>query len=284
MSVPDLSPSAGLGLKPDHFRSALDSRADGLWFEVHPENYMAAGGPRLSWLDAIRRDKPVSLHGVGMSLGGVEPLDPDHLTRWKRLVDRYDPVLVSEHLAWSAHAGTYFNDLLPTPMTARALDHFCEHIDQMQTAISRRILVENPARYLKTVDEIPETEFLSEAVRRTGCGLLLDLNNIHVSANNLAFDPDAYLSAIPGDAVGEYHLAGHEADAELGGDLLIDTHGADVVAPVWALFQSALSLIGPRPTLIERDTNLPAFDALMVERDRAQAMLDAVKTGEPVHG
>lgn len=284
MSVPDLSPSAGLGLKPDHFRSALDSRADGLWFEVHPENYMAAGGPRLSWLDAIRRDKPVSLHGVGVSLGGVEPLDPDHLASWKRLVDRYDPVLVSEHLAWSAHAGTYFNDLLPTPMTARALDHFCEHIDQMQTAIGRRILVENPSRYLKTVDEIPEAEFLSEAVRRTGCGLLLDLNNIHVSANNLAFDPDAYLSAIPGDAVGEYHLAGHEADAELGGDLLIDTHGADVVALVWALFQSALRLIGPRPTLIERDTNLPAFDALMVERARAQAMLDAVKPGEPVHG
>lgn len=276
MTVPDLSPSAGLGLKPEHFRPALDASADGLWFEVHPENYMADGGPRLAWLDAIRRDKPVSFHGVGMSLGGVEPLDREHLARWARLVERYDPVLVSEHLAWSAHGGTYFNDLLPTPMTRQALDLFCDHIDAMQTAIGRRILVENPSRYLPLKEEIPEAEFLAEAVRRTGCGLLLDINNIHVSAHNLGFEPLDYLQAVPAGAVGEYHLAGHEEDEALGGELLIDTHGAPIVPPVWSLYEAALETIGPRPTLIERDTNLPAFEALMAERDAAQALLDAV--------
>lgn len=276
MSVPELSPSAGVSLKPEHYRSALDVQASGLWFEVHPENYMADGGPRLAWLDAISNDKPLSFHGVGMSLGGFEPLDAQHLARWKTLVDRYQPALVSEHLAWSAHGGTYFNDLLPTPMTREALDLFCDHIDQMQDALARTILVENPSRYLPLRDDIPEVEFLAEAVRRTGCGLLLDINNIHVSAHNLGFDARDYLVAVPAAAVGEYHLAGHEADEALAGALLVDTHGAPVTSSVWALYETALNVIGARPTLLERDTNIPGFDALMAERNQAQSMLEAV--------
>lgn len=275
MTVPDLSPSAGVSLKPEHFRSALDVQANGLWFEIHPENYMADGGPRLTWLDAIAADKPISMHGVGMSLGGAEPLDLDHLAKWCALVDRYQPMLVSEHLAWSAHGGTYFNDLLPTPMTQLALDLFCAHIDQMQSALGRRILVENPSRYLPMREEMSEAEFLAEAVRRTGCGLLLDINNIHVSARNLGFDTGEYLSAIPAAAVGEYHLAGHEADEALGEGLLIDTHGTPVPDSVWMLYERALDVIGPRPTLIERDTNIPSFDSLMAERNRAQGLLEA---------
>ena len=285
MSVPDLSPSAGLGLKPDHFRSALDSQADGLWFEVHPENYMAAGGPRLQWLDAIRRDKPLSLHGVGMSLGGMEPLDPDHLDRWKLLVKRYEPVLVSEHLAWSAHAwhvfqrfAAYADDAARRSIVSVIISTRCKRrLAAASSSKTRHAICRRSTKY-------PKRNFFREAVRRTGCGLLLDLNNVHVSAHNLGFDAADYLASLPGEAVGEYHLAGHEADTELGGDLLIDTHGADVVEPVWRLYRQALSLIGARPTLIERDNNLPAFDALMTERARAQSMLDQIMTAEPADG
>ncbi len=275
MSSPEISPSAGLGLKPEHFRPALDEQAAGLWFEVHPENYMSAGGPRLAWLDAIRAQRPLSLHGVGMSLGGLEPPDTMHLQRWKRLLDRYEPVRISEHLAWSVHSGTYFNDLLPTPMTRAALDRFCSHVDAMQTALGRRVLIENPSRYLPLREDIPEADFLAETVRRTGCGLLLDVNNLHVSAHNLGFDISAWLDTIPAAAVGEIHLAGHEVDAGLGDELLIDTHGAPVADPVWALYGAVIERIGPRPVLIERDNNLPSFDTLLVERERAQGVLDA---------
>lgn len=278
MSVSDIPPAklaatAGIGLKPEHFRPVLEASAHGLWVEVHPENYMADGGPRLNWLEAIRKDKPVSFHGVGMSLGGAEPLDKDHLRRWQVLVDRFDPVRVSEHLAWSAHAGTYFNDLLPTPMTRAALDYFCDHVDEMQDALGRQLLVENPSRYLPMHDDIPETEFLKEAVRRTGCGLLLDVNNVHVSAHNLGFDARDYLDQLPAEAIGEIHLAGHEVDAALGGELLVDTHGAPVTDEVWSLFRHLVGRIGARPTLIERDSNLPAFEVLMAERAAAQAVL-----------
>ncbi len=209
-----------------------------------------------------------------MSLGGLEPPDPEHLKRWKRLLDRYEPVRISEHLAWSVHSGIYFNDLLPTPMTRAALDRFCSHVDAMQTALGRQVLIENPSRYLPLREDIPEAEFLAETVRRTGCGLLLDVNNLHVSAHNLGFDISAWLDAIPAAAVGEIHLAGHEADAVLGGELLIDTHGAAIADPVWALYQAVIGRIGPRPVLIERDNNLPAFDALLAERERAQGVLD----------
>ncbi|WP_417493824.1 DUF692 domain-containing protein [Maricaulis sp.] len=275
MSSPETSPSAGLGLKPEHFRPALDEQTAGLWFEVHPENYMSAGGPRLAWLDAIRAQRPLSLHGVGMSLGGLEPPDPEHLKRWKRLLERYEPVRISEHLAWSVHSGIYFNDLLPTPMTRAALDRFCSHVDAMQTALGCQVLIENPSRYLPLREEIPEAEFLAETVRRTGCGLLLDVNNLHVSAHNLGFDIPAWLDTIPASAVGEIHLAGHEADAALGGELLIDTHGAPIADPVWALYQAVIERIGPRPVLIERDNNLPAFSELLAEREQAQGVLDA---------
>jgi uncharacterized protein (UPF0276 family) len=283
LTVPELSPSAGLGLKPEHFRPALDVQASGLWYEVHPENYMADGGPRLAWLDAIRKDKALSLHGVGLSLGGLDAPDPAHLQRWKALIDRYEPVLISEHLAWSAHSGVYFNDLLPAPMTHPVLDRFCEHVDAVQSALGRAILVENPSRYLPLKEDIPEVDFLAETVRRTGCGLLLDINNIHVSAHNLGFDPIGYLDAIPADAVGEYHLAGHEADEALGGELLIDTHGAPVIPAVWDLYENAVAMIGRRPTLIERDTNLPDFDTLLAERGQAQAILDAASVGAVEH-
>jgi uncharacterized protein (UPF0276 family) len=283
LTIPDLSPSAGLGLKPEHFRPALDAQADGLWFEIHPENYMADGGPRLAWLDAICRDKPLSMHGVGLSLGGLDRPDADHLRRWRVLIDRYQPALISEHLAWSAHSGIYFNDLLPVPMSREALDRFCDHVDAAQDALGRRLLIENPSRYLPFRDEIPEPEFLAETVRRTGCGLLLDINNIHVSAHNLGFDPTVYLDAIPGDAVGEFHLAGHEEDEALGGELLIDTHGAPVIQAVWSLYDEALTRIGPRPTLIERDTNLPSFEVLLAERRQAQDRLDRVGAWGAAH-
>tara|TARA_R110000868_G_scaffold369683_1_gene633103 strand:+ start:7786 stop:8640 length:855 start_codon:yes stop_codon:yes gene_type:complete len=280
LSIPENAPSAGLGLKPEHYRSALDEQAAGLWLEVHPENYMAEGGPRLAWLEAIRAGKPLSFHGVGLSLGGLAPPDPAHLARWKVLIERYDPVRVSEHLAWSVQHGTYFNDLLPTPMTVPALDRFCEHVDAMQVALGRRVLIENPSRYLPLREEIPEAEFLAETVRRTGCGLLLDVNNLYLSAHNLGFSSSDWLDAIPAEAVGEIHLAGHEADIELGGELLIDTHGAPVCDPVWALFETVIERFGPRPVLIERDTNIPGFDVLLGERNRAQRVLERAMAGE----
>tara|TARA_R110000868_G_scaffold335430_1_gene596284 strand:+ start:3516 stop:4409 length:894 start_codon:yes stop_codon:yes gene_type:complete len=281
--IPEKPPSAGLGLKPEHYRPALDEQAAGLWFEVHPENYMSAGGPRLAWLDAIRARTPLSLHGVGLSLGGLEPPDPAHLQRWKTLLDRYQPVRISEHLAWSVHSGTYFNDLLPTPMTRAALDRFCEHVDAMQSALGRSVLIENPSRYLPLREEVPEAEFLAETVRRTGCGLLLDVNNLHVSAHNLGFDIETWLDTIPGSAVGEIHLAGHEADAELGGELLIDTHGAPIADPVWSLYEAVIARLGPRPVLIERDNNIPAFAELLAERNRAQRVLDDALEKERAH-
>jgi len=276
MTHPDPSPSAGVSLKPEHYRSALEARADGLWFEVHPENYMADGGPRLRWLDAIRCEHPISLHGVGLSLGGPDRPDQAHIDRWKAVIERYQPVRISEHLAWSALDDVWFADLLPVPMTLRALDRFCRNVDIMQEELGTQVLIENPARYLRLGDECDEAVFLAETVRRTGCGLLLDVNNLFISANNLGIDPDAWLDRIPADAVGEIHLAGHEPDLELGEGLLIDTHGAAVSDPVWRLFDAVIGRFGARPTLIERDANIPAFETLMDERATAQRQLDAV--------
>ena len=266
---------AGIGLKPQHYRSVLESRAEGLWAEVHPENYMTAGGPRLAWLDAIRRDRPLSLHGVALSLGGADRPDRDHLKKLRDLADRYQPALMSEHLAWCAHDGTYFGDLLPTPYTASQLDRFCAHIDETQDALGRKILVENPSIYLPLKSEMTEQAFLAEAVKRTGCGLLLDVNNVFVTSWNLGQDPFSYIDNVPGNAVAEIHLAGHEQDENLGDQLLIDTHGAPVRDDVWVLYDYTIAKIGPKPTLIERDSNLPSFDQLMVERDRAQGILEA---------
>lgn len=269
-----MTPTAGLGFKPEHFDAAIGSPAAGLWFEVHPENYMAPGGPRPAMLEALRRERSLSLHGVGLSLAADCDPDPVHLRRLRAMVDRFEPALVSEHLAWSAWRGTYHPDLLPFPRTEAALERVARNIDITQSALGRAILVENPSLYMPLAGhEMPETAFLAELVARTGCGLLVDVNNVYVSARNLGFDAGAYLDALPAAAVGEIHLAGHSPDPELGEALLVDTHGAPVAEAVWALYSHFIGRIGPRPTLIERDDDIPAFEVLMLERDRAQRAL-----------
>ncbi len=269
-------PTAGLGLKPQHYEAALACRADGLWFEVHPENYLVAGGPRLAWLEAIRARHPVSLHGVALSLAADAAPDTTHLARLAALADRIQPALVSEHLAWSTWRGAYQPDLLPFPRTTEALHRVAENVSRAQDALGRRIAIENPAHYLRieghTWDEI---DFLAELARRTGCGLLLDVNNVYVGARNLGYSAEAYLDVFPGAAVMEIHLAGHTPDPKLGRALLVDSHDAPVAPEVWELYERLLARIGPRPTLIERDDKLPEFAALLAERNRAHALLRA---------
>lgn len=268
------TPSAGLGLKPSHYAEALAAPADGLWFEVHPENYMVAGGPRLRWLEAIRARHPLSLHGVALSLASERAPDEAHLARFAALVRRFQPALVSEHLAWSASQGAYFPDLLPFPRTDKALQHIAANISRVQDAIGRRIAIENPSHYLALEGHAwDEVDFLAELARRSGCGLLLDVNNVFVSARNLGGSAQAYVDAFPGEAVMEVHLAGHSADPVLGPALLVDSHDAPVAPEVWALYERLIARIGPRPTLIERDDKLPAFSELMAERAQAQAVL-----------
>jgi uncharacterized protein (UPF0276 family) len=262
--------TVGLGLKAPHYADALACSAAGLWFEVHAENYMVDGGPRLAWLDAIRRDKPLSIHGVGLSLAGDAPPDPDHLDRLCDLALRFEPALVSEHLAWSRHGQVYHPDLLPFPRTRARLERIAENIERVQDALGRAILIENPSLYLALRGhELDEVAFLTELIARTGCGLLLDVNNVHVTTHNLGGDPRAYIDALPAAAVGEIHLAGHAPDERLGEALLIDSHDAPVSDAVWALYDHALARFGPCPTLIERDGNVPVFAELMAERDRA---------------
>lgn len=270
-------PSAGLGLKARHYDEALACPADGLWFEVHPENYMVDGGPRLAWLDAIRREKPLSLHGVGLSLAADVPPDREHLARLKTLADRYEPFVMSEHLAWSQRGDVYHPDLLPFPRTHRMLDRVCDNVSRAQDALGRRLLIENPSHYLALRGhEMSEPEFLTQMVLRTGCGLLLDISNVHVSANNLDTDATAYLDALPTAAIGEIHLAGHSPDPEWGDALLVDSHGAPVSDAVWALYARTIARIGARPTLVERDDNIPAFTDLMRERDQAHQFLTSI--------
>lgn len=271
------TPSAGVGLKPQHFEAAHAAPADGLWFEVHPENYMVAGGPRLAWLEAIRARHPVSLHGVALSLAADADPDADHLRRLAELADRFEPFIVSEHLAWSTWDGVYRPDLLPFPRTNEALTRIAANVGRVQERLQRRIAIENPSHYLR-IDghEHSELEFLTELVRRTGCRLLLDVNNVFVSARNLGFSAEAYIDAFPGALVEEIHLAGHTADPVHGARLLIDSHDAPVAAEVWALCERLIARIGARPTLIERDDNLPAFEVLMAERAHAQAVLGAL--------
>ena len=264
---------AGLGLKPNHYSDALDCAAEGLWFEVHPENYMVEGGPRLAWLEAIGSQHPLSLHGVSLSLAADCPPDESHLKRFKALVDRVQPALISEHLAWSAWRGQYHPDLLPFPRTVEALQRIASNIQRTQDALGRSIAIENPTHYLSLPGhEFSEIEFLTELSARTGCGLLLDINNVHISAHNLGFDASKYLDAFPAKAIMEIHLAGHAVDP---GDtqLLIDTHDAPIADDVWLLYQRVIDRIGRRPTLIERDDNIPGFDVLLAERDRAQRLL-----------
>ena len=272
-----MTPTAGLGLKPQHYDDALAATAPGLWFEVHPENYMSAGGPRLSALAAIRQSHPLSLHGVGLSLAADADPDPEHLAALRTLVDRFEPFVVSEHLAWSTHRGMHQPDLLPFPRTRAVLARIAGNIGRMQDARGRPVLVETPSLSLPlTGHDLDETDFLTALVNRTGCGLLVDVNNVFVSAHNLGYDAAAYLDALPAAAIGEIHLAGHGPD-EGGSTLLIDTHGAPVAEGVWAFYRRLIDRIGPRPTLIERDDDVPAFAVLMAERDRAQTELQRLE-------
>jgi len=264
--------AAGVGFKAEHFAEALAAPAAGLWFEVHAENYMVAGGPRLAMLESLRRERPLSLHGVGMSLAGASDPDPDHLSALKRLVERVQPTLVSEHLAWSRLDGRCFPDLLPVPRTNEVLRRLAANIGRVQDELGREILIENPSHYLALRDHAwSETSFLSELARRTGCKLLIDVNNVAVGAHNLGYDPEAWLDAIPTKLIGEIHLAGHALDDE--GSLLIDSHDAPVSEKVWHLYEDLIVRTGAIPTLIERDGNIPPFAELMAERERAQDLL-----------
>ena len=274
----------GLGLKPEHHDAALACAAQGMWFEVHAENYLVAGGPRLRLLDAVRAVHPLSLHGVSMSLAGDAPPDAQHLQRVSALVRRIEPVLVSEHLAWSAWNGIQVPDLLPFPRSNDALRRIVSNIDRMQSALGRKVAIENPSHYLH-IDghEWDEIGFLTELVRRTGCGLLLDVNNVHVSSRNLGFDACAYLDRFPAASVMEIHLAGHSVDPALGESLLIDSHDAPIAPEVWGLYRHLVERIGARPTLIERDGNVPAFDELVRECHLAASELRraAEPSGQP---
>ena len=261
---------AGVGLKSEHYRTVLETRPDLGWFEVHPENYMLAGGPPLRYLEAVRADYPLSLHGVGMSLGSCEPPPFDHLERLKRLVERFEPFVVSEHLSWSRIGDRFLADLLPVPMTREALDVMAGNVDRAQDHLGRRLLIENPSTYLEFGQaEIPEPEFLAALVRRTGCGLLLDVNNLHVCARNHAFDPRSWLDAFPLDAVEEIHVAGHAVDDADGHPIRVDNHGSAVIGEVWALYREVIGRRGAVPTLIERDANLPPFEDLLAEAHHA---------------
>ena len=265
-------PGAGLGLKAEHYAQALSCDARGLWFEVHPENYMV-GGPRLAWLERIAEQHPLSLHGVSLSLAADAAPDEAHLLRLRGLVERVQPVLISEHLAWSAWRGQYLPDLLPFPRSHAALARITENIQRTQQALGRRIAIENPSHYLHLDGhDWDEIDFLTELALRTGCGLLLDINNVHVSAHNLGFDARRYLDRFPAAAILEIHLAGHSHDESSA--LLIDSHDAPIDESVWALYQHLIQRIGPRPTLIERDDHFPSFGDLLAERDIAQAILN----------
>lgn len=267
---------AGLGLKADHYEAAYDCAATGLWFEVHPENYMIDGGPRLAWLETVGSRHPLSLHGVSLSLAADCAPDTEHLKRLKALIDRVQPALVSEHLAWSTWRGQYHPDLLPFPRTEEALQRITDNIQRTQDFLGRRIAIENPSHYVRLNDHtFSEIDFLSELSQRTGCGLLLDINNVFLSAHNMGYDANAYVDEFPGSAIMEIHLAGHSPDPG-GAPLLIDTHDAPIAEDVWALYQRLIQRVGPKPTLIERDDNLPPFAELLLERDRAQSLLEGV--------
>jgi uncharacterized protein len=268
-------PSVGIGLRQAHVAEVLARRPSQVWFEVHAENYMYDTRAAAA-LDTIRESSELALHGVALSLGSAGGLDPDHLARLKRLVDRWDPFLISEHLAWSAVDGAYLNDLLPLPYTQESLDVLVSNVDRTQTELGRRILVENPSGYLRfRHSTLEETAFLSELARRTGCGVLCDINNIHVSSHNLQGCADAYLRALLAAAVSEFHLAGHaviEAGAQT---LLIDDHGSAVSEAVWELYRAALGRFGAHPTLIEWDNDLPTLDTLLEEAAKARRLIEA---------
>jgi uncharacterized protein (UPF0276 family) len=271
---------AGVGLKAEHVEEILAGPSELGFFEVHAETYMGEGGPPHRRLEAIRARYPLSLHGVGLSIGAPRPLDAEHLQRLKALIHRYQPSQFSEHLAWSSHDEGFFADLLPLPFDDETLAVVCDHIDETQAALGCRMLLENPSTYVEFADSpIAETDFLSEVARRTGCGLLLDVNNVFVGATNHRFDPFAYLAAFPMAHVGEIHLAGYaDAEDDSGAPLLIDAHNSPVRADVWALFDAAIRRLGPTPTLVEWDNDVPAWPALLAEARRTEAAMAAATT------
>jgi hypothetical protein len=268
----------GVGYKPQHYSDLIDSPSAVGWLEIHAENYMGDGGRPIAQLRQLTERFPISVHGVGLSIGGEGRLDPEHLTRLKHLVGWLNPTMFSEHLAWSTHEGAFLNDLLPLPYTEATLTRVSDHIDELQNTIGRQMMLENPSSYL-AFDESTwsEPDFLREVAKRTGCGLLLDVNNVFVSATNLDYDPKQYIADYPLEHVGEIHLGGHDEDEDdHGKPLLIDSHGAPVVDPVWALLDHTLSLSGPRPILIEWDTDVPEWPILHAEAERAQKALSNV--------
>lgn len=264
----------GVGLKSQHYQEALEGNHSLAFFEVHAENYMMEGGNHLRFLEAIGNKLPLSVHGVGMSLGSEEGLDKAHLEKFSSVVDRFDPWLVSEHLAWSVQDGTYLNDLLPLPLNDTTLAVVADNIKLMQDTIGRRILVENPSTYVSfSATDIPEPEYLNRLASLTECGILLDVNNIYVSAKNHDFDAETYVNAIDARAVGEIHLAGHTVKEIDGAELRLDDHGSAVIDDVWALYDYTIKRIGERPTLIEWDTNVPEFHVLASEADKARSLM-----------
>ncbi|RCW88267.1 DUF692 domain-containing protein [Paracoccus lutimaris] len=275
-----LPAAPGLGFKPEHFPAIRETRPELGFFEIHAENYMGAGGPPHRQLTALRQDYAISLHGVGLSIGGPGRLDADHLARLRALVDRYQPESFSEHLAWSSHGAEYLNDLLPLPYTPETLNIVCDHIDEVQDRLGRRMLLENPATYvLFQQSTLTETDFLTQIARRTGCGLLLDINNVFVSTTNHRTDARAYLADFPLDKVGEIHLGGHAEEELPSGPLLIDDHGSPVADPVWVLYAETVARTGALPTLIEWDNDVPPFAELLAEARRAAGILDGVNGG-----
>ncbi len=268
----------GVGYKPQHYSALIADPAPVTWLEIHAENYMGDGGRPLAQLRALSERFPISIHGVGLSIGGEGPLDPDHLARLKTLCDWLNPASFSEHLAWSTHDSAFLNDLLPLPYTDATLSRICAHIDQVQETLGREMLLENPSSYLAFSESTwAEPDFLREIARRTGCGLLLDVNNVFVSATNLGFRPQDYIAAFPLDQVGEIHLGGHDEDLDdHGAPLLIDSHGREVADPVWSLLDITLMASGPRPVLIEWDTDVPDWPTLSAEAVRAHRALQKV--------
>lgn len=281
-----IAPRAGVGLKPQHYTTILAVRPDIGFFEIHAENYMGAGGPPHRYLETIRADYALSVHGVGLSIGSSEGLDSEHLERLHHLVRRYEPGLVSEHLAWSTHGGFFLNDLLPLPYTQRTLALVCAHVDEVQAKLRRPLLLENPSTYVRFAEStLTETEFLGEVASRTGCGLLLDVSNVVVSATNHGTSPHAYIDAFPVEDVGEIHLAGFSEEHVRRGRrlLLVDDHGSAVHEEVWSLYRYTLSRTGPVPTLIEWDNNVPKWGVLACEAELAARFLQREKRPRKVN-
>ncbi|MGC8536364.1 MAG: DUF692 domain-containing protein [Rhizomicrobium sp.] len=272
-----MPPRAGVGLKAQHYRQVIEHACDIGFFEVHAENYMGAGGPPHRYLQAVRERYPLSLHGVGLSIGKAGPLDLSHLGRLKELIARYQPDLFSEHLAWSSHGTDFYNDLLPVPYTRQTLEHICGHIDEVQEALARQILLENPSTYVGFAQSTySEPQFIAEVAKRTGCGLLFDVNNVHVSCTNQNWDVARYIADYPLDLVQEIHLAGHKPDAdEQGRDLLIDSHDRAVSTTIWQLYTEIIDITGALPTLIEWDNDVPEWQILAQEAQFAEAILQA---------